>query len=74
MAITAGSKSSYLGGLSGRNDTGTIKGSYARGSIVSGNFSSYLGGLCGYNSGTLTDCYSTGTVKGDSYTSVFGWP
>jgi hypothetical protein len=28
----------------------------------------YTGGLCGYNGGSITSCYATGRVSGDSYT------
>jgi hypothetical protein len=35
--------------------------------VISGLGSGYAGGLVGTNAGTITDCYSTGSVKGDCW-------
>ena len=51
----------YTGGFVGYNSSGTIKDSYASGS-VSGY--QYTGGFAGYQSyGTITNCYSSGAVS-----------
>ncbi|MCP3686722.1 MAG: hypothetical protein GY861_29135, partial [bacterium] len=53
----------YIGGLVGRNMTGTITSSYAIGT-VEGDI--YVGGLVGYNRGTITLSYrTTGTTTGE---------
>jgi hypothetical protein len=55
-----------IGGLCGENYQGLISGCYAM-STVKGNDNSYdLGGLCGWNYGTISGCYATGIVSGDS--------
>ncbi len=47
------------------SDDGTISNCYAEGGSVSGNW--YVGGLVGFNrGGTITNCYSTAGVSGDS--------
>ncbi|MCH8121069.1 MAG: hypothetical protein IIC00_15260, partial [Planctomycetes bacterium] len=47
------------------SDDGTISNCYVEGGSVSGNW--YVGGLVGYNrDGTITNCYSTASVSGDS--------
>lgn len=54
--------SSYVGGLAGYNDHGTISDCCAA-SVVLGN--SYIGGLAGYNDyGTISNCYAAGSVAG----------
>lgn len=54
----------YVGGLVGYNDSGTITGSYTSGN-VSG--SSAVGGLVGRNdSGTITGSYTSGNVSGNT--------
>jgi hypothetical protein len=50
-----------VGGLVGRNPSGTITACYATGTI-SGYF--FVGRLVGYNDGILTSCYATGSVTG----------
>jgi hypothetical protein len=53
--------SSVVGGLVGRNDSGTVKDCYAAGTLNG----SVIGGLVGYNClGRIVVCYATGTVKG----------
>ena len=74
--ITGGDDSSYLGGLCGCNEGGEIIYSYATGNISGGYQSSGLGGLCGESSSfwyfsepktaTIINCYSEGSVTGDS--------
>lgn len=67
--VTGGTESQYLGGLCGCN-CGSIDNCHARGSVTGRSF---LGGLCGHNnSGTITDCYSTGHVTGGDYALVGG--
>ena len=62
------SSGDYLGGLCGRNYSGTISNCYATGSISGGSDSDYLGGLCGFNDGgTISNCYATGSVSGYYY-------
>ena len=57
--------SSYVGGLLGFNDRGTVQSSYATGSIDGDNY--WVGGLVGYNRyGTVQSSYTTGSVDGDS--------
>jgi alpha-tubulin suppressor-like RCC1 family protein len=54
----------YVGGLVGRND-GNIATSYSTGTVASIDSAS-VGGLVGYNdNGSITNCYSNGTVSGD---------
>ncbi|SNY97263.1 MBG domain-containing protein [Halomonas sp. hl-4] len=53
---------SYVGGLVGISDEGTIENSYATGDV---DGSSEVGGLVGYNSGTIENAYATGDVVGD---------
>jgi hypothetical protein len=56
---------SYVGGLVGMNDSGTLTNCYASGS-VSGTGDS-TGGLVGMNySGTVTTCYASGSVSGNN--------
>ena len=58
--------SSHVGGLVGLNAyTGTISNSYST-SLVWG-ISSFVGGLAGDNNGTISLCYSIGSVRGDSF-------
>lgn len=45
--------------------TGTIKNVGVIDSSLSGN--NYVGGIAGYNSGTVDNCYNTGTVSGVDY-------
>jgi filamentous hemagglutinin family protein len=52
------------GGLAGSNNGGTIVQSYAAG-IVRGSGLDSVGGLTGFNSGTISNSYSTGSVNGD---------
>ena len=64
---------SYVGGLVGYNDTGSISNSYAKGSVTIGSASdSYVGGLVGLNNGTITQSFASvnvtvGQVGGSSY-------
>ncbi|MBN2588593.1 MAG: hypothetical protein JXA96_01930, partial [Sedimentisphaerales bacterium] len=57
---------SYLG-LFGKLESGAeIKNLGITDVNITGS-SDYIGGLVGYNYGTVTNCYSTGTVSGDDY-------
>ncbi|MGD0077294.1 MAG: GLUG motif-containing protein [Sedimentisphaerales bacterium] len=49
----------YVGGLVGNNVNGTIRNCYSTGQITSISQSYYIGGLVGFNSGSITNCYST---------------
>jgi len=52
----------YVGGLAGKNDSGSVRESYS-GAAVTGWHS--VGGLAGENNwGSITECHSTGTVRG----------
>ena len=54
---------SYVGGVVGDNNGGTVTGCIFSGSgSVSGSYS--VGGVVGYNSGSVTNCYNTGSVTG----------
>jgi hypothetical protein len=69
FVIGNGVFSNYLGGLCGYNDVGTISNCYIRSFVAEG---AYLGGLCGGNSGSISDCYSTGTVSGGGDSAYLG--
>jgi len=63
------SGSGYVGGLAGRNTSGTISNCY---STVSVSGTSAVGGLVGYNQGgTTNSCYSIGVVSGTDNTGGF---
>jgi hypothetical protein len=57
----------WVGGLVGYNWKGTVGNSYCTGTTVGGIIAGYwgTGGLAGGNTGTITDCYSTGSVSCD---------
>jgi hypothetical protein len=55
-------KSSYLGGLTGRN-SGDIKNCYVTGSFYTANECEEIGILVGYNSGHITNSYSNGNIS-----------
>ena len=64
---TAGADNDYLG-LFGQIDgsNAEVKNLGLENVIITGGIDSdYLGGLCGSNSGTISNCYSTGSVTGD---------
>jgi hypothetical protein len=61
--VGSGLSSSYIGGLVGWNEGGTVTQCYSTG-VVSGH--SVVGGLVGDNVGTVTRCYSTAAASGDS--------
>ena len=68
--------SSYVGGVVGYNDGGTLTACYHATGNVEGR--SYVGGVVGYvgrfDVGTLTACYATGNVSGSSCVGgVVGW-
>ncbi len=62
------SSETYYTGVFGRLNGGTITnlGVNISPSGVTGN--TYTGGLVGFSSGTITDCYFTGSVSGTGYT------
>ena len=62
---------SFVGGLVGWNNGGTISQSYATGS-VSGN---RVGGLVGWNNGAIIQTYATGSVTGGAHSvgGLVGW-
>ena len=62
-----GGDKSYLGGLVGFNDGGTISNCYFTGTVTgpTGGVAAPVGGLVGLNkTGTITNCYTSGTVSG----------
>ena len=64
----SGSGGGAAGGLVSRNQNGTIRASYATGTVSGGD---PVGGLAGYNwAGRIISSYATGSVKGDG--SGFG--
>ncbi|MDD6447100.1 MAG: GLUG motif-containing protein [Ruminococcus sp.] len=63
---------SYVGGVCGENNSGTITGCYNTGTVSSSY--NYAGGVCGVNRNTITGCYNTGSVNGRSRVGgVSGW-
>ena len=59
-----------IGGLCGKNVSGTIADCYAKGTVSGIDI---VGGLCGENaSGTITNCYATGNAGGVSETWYLG--
>lgn len=59
---------SYVGGLVGRLEGGSVQNCYATGS-VQGDKSLFVGGLVGYagDGSKVQNCYATGSVEGDLY-------
>ena len=56
---------SYVGGLVGYNDEGTVSNSYSTGNVTGED---YVGGLVGDNyNGNISNSYSTGNVSGYEY-------
>jgi hypothetical protein len=63
--IAGGNNSYEIGGLVGRNDSGTISNCYSSGNVAGGNNLWSLGGLAGSNyDGTINNCYAEGLVTG----------
>lgn len=60
------------GVLAGRNTLGTISSCYTTGEASSDYDYAQIGGLAGFNSGTLTNCYSTARAMGYSMTDSVG--
>jgi len=61
----------YVGGLVGRNGSGSVSNCYSTGA-VSGDWC--VGGLVGYNIGSITASYSTVMVIGEEYVGgLVGW-
>jgi filamentous hemagglutinin family protein len=58
-----------VGGLVGRNDSGSLNNAYATGNVI--GFSE-VGGLVGVNYKTITNAYATGNVTGDGSGDVGG--
>ncbi|MFU8796762.1 MAG: GLUG motif-containing protein, partial [Dehalococcoidia bacterium] len=54
-----------VGGLVGGNFDGAINASYSSGNVTCHD--TEAGGLVGRNTGTIRDCYTTGSVVGDEY-------
>ena len=68
IAITGGHGAHYIGGVFAKNWAGgTVINCYSVGSVSGGDESWYLGGLCGYNSGTVSNSYSSCSVAGNEY-------
>jgi hypothetical protein len=63
----------YLGLFGYIDSTGMVNNLGAEDvNIAGGNHSVLLAGLCGLNSGTISDCYSTGLVTGGDYSGSLG--
>lgn len=66
--INGGTVSGYyiIGGLVGINVVSTIRNCYVSAAVsgTGGSNASFIGGLVGCNYGTITDCYTMGSVKG----------
>ena len=62
-ATVAGNR--FVGGLVGANHGGTVRDSYAIGGAAGGVW--YIGGLMGDNRGTVSNCYSNSSVKGEMW-------
>jgi hypothetical protein len=56
---------SYVGGVCGRNYSGTISNSYNTGTVIGSSY--YVGGVCGRNSGTISNSYNMGVITGGAY-------
>jgi hypothetical protein len=55
----------YVGGLVGKNSSGSVTSCYATGDIRGTGW--WIGGLVGHNSRSVTSCYATGDVSGYNY-------
>jgi The GLUG motif len=65
--------SSYLGCFGAIDSMGSVQNLGLENiTITSGTRSAYLGGLCGVNEGTITNCYSGGSVTGGSGSCFLG--
>ena len=63
---------SFVGGICGENNSGTITDCYNTGTVSSSY--NYAGGVCAVNRNTITGCYNTGRVSGRSRVGgVSGW-
>jgi hypothetical protein len=74
-AVTGGDESVYIGGLVGLN-YGSISDCYSTSTVSGSSWSEYIGGLVGFNNegGTITNCYSIGSVSGTDYVGgLVGW-
>lgn len=52
----------YVGGIVGRNGTGSVINCYNTGTVIGQN---KIGGIAGYSYSTIQNCYNTGAVTGD---------
>ena len=63
---------SCVGGLCGWIDYGSVKNSYAIGSVTGTGFTA--GGLCGQNyAGSITNCYAISSVSGNNVAGLCGY-
>jgi hypothetical protein len=60
--VNASSSTAYTGGLVGYNSDSTISNCYSTSDVNAASTSNYAGGLVGYNYGSISDCYSAGSV------------
>ena len=60
----------FVGGIIGRNYHGDIRNCYCTDTAING--SAWVGGLCGGNGGSITNCYTTGTVSGSAVGGICG--
>ena len=65
-------KAVMVGGLVGRNEVGSIIGSYSTGAVGSTRGNAAVGGLAGYNGGSITASYSRSPVKTTGNTALAG--
>jgi WD40 repeat protein len=70
VTVIGGDSSRYVGGLCGSNE-GAIFNCYTSGTVSGAQM---LGGLCGWNesSGTISNCYATGSVTSGSLGNYIG--
>ncbi|MHC4074820.1 MAG: fibronectin type III domain-containing protein [Planctomycetota bacterium] len=70
---TAGADNDYLGLFGYTDSTGTVNNLGLEDvNITGGDYSTRLGGLAGSNSGTISNCFSTGSVIGGDYSWYLG--
>ncbi len=64
ITVSSTGNDSYVGGIIGNNDNGTVSECYTDGSIkiTASSDTVYAGGLIGYNSGAINECYNMGSV------------
>jgi len=65
---TGGTETDYLGLFGQISSSSVIKNlGLENVTIIGGDNSNYLGSLAGLNAGSITNCYTTGSISGDDY-------